>query len=70
MHSRGSRSLMVVFLGVALVFAGCAYTSMSEKEMMKESGAMKSDEGMKKDGEMMKDDKGMMNENKGAMEKK
>ena len=52
-------ALMVLSLGLALVFAGCAYTSMSEKEMMKESGAMKS-EGMKKDGEMMKDDKEMM----------
>jgi hypothetical protein len=51
---------MILSLGLALVFAGCAYTSMTEKEMTKESGAMKSGGGMSKDGEMMKDDKGMM----------
>ena len=49
-------ALMVLSLGLALVFAGCAYTSMSEKEMMKESGAMKS-EGMKKYGQMIKNNK-------------
>ena len=62
MHSfnRWRSTLMVLSLGLALVFAGCAYTSMTEKEMTKESGAMKSGGGMSKDGEMMKDDKGMM----------
>ena len=59
MYSRVRSSLIVVVLG-AFVFSGCAYTSMSEKEMTKESGAMKSGDAMTKEGQMMKDDKGMI----------
>ena len=53
-------ALMALLVGSALVFAGCAETMMTGKEMTKEPGAMKAGDGMKKEGEMMKDDKGMM----------
>lgn len=52
-------ALLVLLVGSALVFAGCAETMMTGKGMTKEPGAMKSGEGMMKDGES-KDDKGMM----------
>ena len=58
--SRARNALMALLVGSALVFAGCAETMMTGKEMTKEPGAMKAGDGMKKEGEMMKDDKGMM----------
>ncbi len=53
---RGRRVLVLLAMGSAFLFAGCAGTMMeSDKAMMKEKGGM-----MKQEGSMMKEEKGTM----------
>lgn len=57
---RWGRGLVVLAMGAALLFAGCAETMMgSDKGMTKEKGMMKDEGTMKKEGGMMKEEKPM-----------